>query len=464
MDLLVKATPQVDELRMIGNKKHNIYNPGRQLDSFYPGPDHSTIDEVEACARVGSNIQDLPAARYGAQSQVSIKNQNLVGKFYCTVFLPVPAGTGKESAVLPRGWGYRLCEEIECQVGNSEQKRISWPQVFHTIFGQSSTSDEFGNYLECGGQQILGKNYTGIDFAPWNIVNGYFVATMLLPIMSSDFCTGEDEKLYFDVSCLNQPVNIKIKFSDYQSIFGNSYTPPANEQNFIAKIFYREMAFTDSAMSLRSNLSTSSKLLSYPSFEVSPGAGPKIVTASSGNPQVTIDIQGFFNKDILSMAVSFHLLEEQDVTPSLMPCNPFNTIPVTDIELSFGGSTIFKAPGDSYKLIQQESSTSPVYMTNTVAFAYGGGIYYYAPVRGYVIFFDFSRLRAICSKNHLPNTTKFSSQVIQLKATIPSKYYYMSQLNTVQQVSCFDKPIIVHYSHYYPQLTIIDSTGTATIV
>jgi hypothetical protein len=466
IEVLSSAPPQDNRIRLNG-KKTGMLNPGRIANTVYPNVDENKMDYISINHKVGVNEQYVPSAQYGGGGSVYFPNTNLLGKFYLNIGLTVPAGTGYTQAVLPRNWEQRLVEQITLSPGANNQGEIAyhWENMFHTMVGQSSGAAELDFYCRQQGETILGTDFGTGGPPVWKIRDGKLWATMVLPILNSDWCTSTEERCYFDAGLLSSTIKLNIKFAQATAIFGNTYVPPVGEQTFVARIYYREGIFADPSESLRNVLkSKPNGVVSYPGFYYSPGNGTQVVSPTVGAPTQIINLQGFLNSDLYSMAFSFHL--QSDIAPSAAnsPACPFNTLPIYNIDLKYAGQSVYKVPDVGYELVQQESSILPVYLQNNYAQIAAGPSYRYGPTQNYVLFIDFSRLRAICGNRHtMPNTSRIYNQTLTLEVTFPRYFYYVDAGGTTRSVEIFGNTVLMYQTQYYPQLTVIDSVGTATI-
>jgi hypothetical protein len=296
-------------------------------------------------------------------------------------------------------------------------------------------------------------------------LNDRFTADIILDLPWSNYCQAENDKLYFDTSLLTSPITINITFGPYTSIWGQTYVPPSTQ--FSAKVFYRQIELTNRNQSLRNTLySQPESVISYPSVYRQVFPTNFVVPASEDTP-IMINLMSFLGADLLSMTFSAHLDTDLNTSSGTAgaPVNPWSCLDIYDVSLMFGGDVIYNAPGYSWRLIQQESNVSSVYLTNTYANQSGGTGPNVAGAKfSHVLQIDMSRLRQMCNSYKFFNTIRLPKQVLQLAFKLkPGIYWTAGNATPYSKTLAPGAACTLFSTYYYPQVTEVNSTGSVNI-
>lgn len=436
--------------------------PGNQYDSLYYNSESSRVEMIENVCTVGKYMVSLNAPSYGGSSNVTFPNINFLGPVILHFELPIPDFTANPKATLCQMWGLALINSVELLIGNSNigSQRIDRTAMFHSFYSSVQTADELLYDMNAGGYFINStvKAQSGDSIA----VGGVYCADIILDLPWSNYCQGHDGKLYFDTSMLTSPITLQITLNNANSIWGGTYTPPSN--NFTAQLFYRQIELTNRAQSLRNTLfATKESVISYPSVY-----RQSYLTQFTIPPdeftQVSLNLQSFLNADLLTICLSAHLATDLLNTGVNNPVNPFSPLEIYDIQLLFGGDTVYNAPKYSYKLINQESNVGAVYLTNTYS-QYDGSAIRTGTKQSHVLQINMSRLSQMCNQGQYSsffNTIRLPKQVLQLNFKMKTTQYW-SEGSTLRSLDISGAPATLLTTYFYPQITEINSSGSVNI-
>jgi hypothetical protein len=440
--------------------------PGHKYDSLYYNSENSKVEIVENVATFGKYKINLSSPTYGGTSSITFPNMNFLGKTYLHVEIPVPA-TFVNHITLCGGFALALINNIEILIGNANisSQRLDRISMFHSLVASKQTADDLKFDIDAAG------NLVATDFAPstastGRIINGKYVADVVIDLPWSNYCQAGSDKLYFDTSILTAPVTLNISFNQANAIWGTTYDAPVSP--FSASLFYRQLELTDRNDSLRNKLfSSPSGVISYPSL-YRQSFQQKFVAVTDPDLN-TFDLTSFLNSDLFAISISVHL--EQDWLPTVgsqatnpTPANPWNSLPIHDVNLKFGGDPIYIAPGYVNELCNQESNISAVYLPNTLVYN-NAGTFVVSATKNFVTFINMTRINPYCYNDGVmgfPNTIKLPKQVLQLSFGMPAVQESFSGTTRNTRVltgaSC-----LLNCTYYYPQVTEVNSTGSVNI-
>ena len=474
------------------------YAPGRKYDDLYYNNQNSKVQLIEAVATFGKYQINLPGANYNTTTPITFPNLNFIGKTYINFRIRKPTTFASNSYVLTNGWGLALINSVEMLIGNSNigSQRIDRTSMYHSMVASAQVAEGLKYNFDTAGDHIAGFNFVNDAQANYITINQecdavgaqFLSCNVILDLPFSNYCGAEGDKLYFDTSLLTAPITLNITLNGPNTIWGTN-VPVFGSSDFTATLFYRQVELTNRNQSLRATLfSAPGAAVSYPSLyrqsfvqRFTPGIVGDLTSGAFSSPQ--FDLTSFLNSDLLGMSISLHLLN--DVNPTITAggdtyANPWHSLPFFAPFLTFGGEPIYKAPGYSWRLCNQESCISAVYYDNAVDSAVSNCIDQYTtgptPIsvagpltmasRDYVLFIDFSRLRAFCNNSgelNFPNTIRLPKQVLQLTMNMPPYETLLNGNSAFMHRKIAGQPCLLNAVYYYPQVTEVNSTGSVNI-
>lgn len=446
--------------------------PGERYDSLYYNKKSSAVELIENTATLGKFQVKLSNSTYGGTSPVTFPNLNYIGKCYLHIEIPVPNWTPTSQAVLCKGWGLALLNRIDLLIGNANISSQFLDRIcmFHSLCSAKQTEDDLDFDLLMGGMAAFttGQNQ-------FEVINGKYTADIILDMPWSNYCQQDESKLYFDTSLLTAPITLNISFNQPNSIWGDTYDPIAANQQPTATLFYRQLELTNRNQSLRNSLfSAPGSVISYPSnfrqsFTVPFSVADQSVPMGPGSYYDVgpLNLMSFLNADLLGMTLSVHLQNElfpptAGAPTGLHPAQPWNCLPIIDIQILFGGEPVYVAPGFSHRLISQEPTISNVCLNNTIIDTTAAPSFTQkvGSLRSYITFIDMSRLRAFCNTSTFFNTIKLPQQVLQISFKLATQYATTQADGIVKNIT---GPLVLHACYFYPQVLEVNSTGSVNI-
>lgn len=372
---------------------------GTKYNDLYYSQANSSISLLE-CTFGWQNVISLPSIQFGSSSQVNIPIDQFIGDVILHLRLP----DVQLNETLCRGWGYSILQSIGWTLGNSNSTQIVLQEdaIFQTIMSQISDPEKRLEMMRLAGEETLAPTGDYID------------AYVLLPLPMSTAC---GDKLPIDSTMLQSNITLNIQFkSNPICIYGGSATHPTS---FVrSECLLRQGKLSNQAASVRSLMIANPQLkYAYPfihsQYYVSPVfTGKKESTSYQG---CTVEMNAFSNADLVG--VSFYVVKDTDKNPTggNSP-NPYNTEEISNILVSFNGSTLFNLPAKSYKLTNMMSGPqSASYYGNSIIKAGTTAPFISNPKNCYMVFLDFARERSACMPSHFFNVFRMPNQILRVQ-------------------------------------------------
>jgi hypothetical protein len=326
------------------NVAPNLDSLGSQKDNLYyraDGPDGVQMVEIESQSNLGKYRKSLTSRSFSSVGEVLLPNLDFVGNTF--IHLKIPQ-LDKDYALCDN-WGSAIISSINYQLGSSNISLVE--RQGHTMWQQNfvacETKEKRDRWRRLGGEQVTAVAKTGDHEA---------ILQLSLP-----FSTIRNAmKKSYDTSLLSSPVLIQIHFKPITAILSVStgidagtLPQPLPTQFSTADIIVRQDVLTNKAESMRNTLMSGENLFSpYPYVHALSGT-TRTFDAVVGQP-VTMDMSGFLNSDLLG--ILFHIVPTaylnsviDTTTPgNNRPANPWSTLRVRDIKLTFNGSILHDMP------------------------------------------------------------------------------------------------------------------------
>lgn len=385
--------------QFVSQKRVSLNAPGVKKNTLYYDQSESTVSEVESNTVIGRFEQSLTSLAFGSSSQIIIPNQDFINQ--CILVVTLPDLTADQT--LCHGWLFGLIREINYSFGqaNVSQLRLSGKSLLQTIMRECETQEKRSELLRLAGESLTAQNTRPIT------------ATIVLPLPWSSVVA--DNKKPFDSSILSNPVQIQITLNSNTSIYGG--TDPLPTALSSASVYMRQTVLADRSNSIKMDLlNNPSMIYSYPfNHRQSPSSKFNLVSGSVNNVELT----EFLESDLLNILFSVQYTVDQVKAGAIAP-NPNNTLICTDIELLYNGQTVYKAPGQTARLINMlwdegSSGAEDARIDRTVA------PYTSQQVTSYFYQIPFADVKAMIYDGQFCNTGRFSSQTMVLRFT-PRNY------------------------------------------
>lgn len=386
----MKMEREYDEY--LSNKMPALNNPGTRLSLLYPSRANSSIELVESMC-YWNNKFSLTSLSFGSSNQVFLPNGDFVG--LCMLRLRLPLTVTNQS--LCRGWGLNMIKQIRYVFGSnsSTPTLITKEAIWHCLMAQCKSIEKKSQMLTLCGDEYLGIPPTIIgEDVP------VIEAFVPLPLPFSTVC----EHYMFDSSISAQPISIIIDFeSNSRAIYGGVATPPTAFAQ--AELLVRTQLLADRSKSLRNAMAMDPELkYQFPycmplGYNIAQFTG---VRESDGG-SVNLQLNQFQNADLIGIVFSVRQLTDVFPTGNSTP-NPFHVDAITNIVLSYNGSSIIQWPGKAYR-------AASAYMENQEGSSYQGSYvlagsvspFSSSPKDEYLIYFDFTQFRGACMPEHMFN-------------------------------------------------------------
>ena len=420
---------------IVTNKRVILNSPGENISDIYYRDQDTRVTDVETMAIQGRFTQSL-ILNWGATSNIQIANS---GNILHQCFLHIKLPPLQVNEFINRGFLYNCIESLTWTLGSSTQSQLRYDQK--TIFQSAMlmmNSDEYRSMaLVVAGDQHVSSTTDPIE------------GSLILPLPWSSLRAAEDSsKKGIDTGLLNTQINIQITLSSASKIYGGSATHPTGPLE--CYLFTREEVLSNKAVSIRSDLfSNSQNMYSYP-FIHRQSTTPK--TIMSEVPSV-ISLAEYLESDLQCIAFTAHLVEDQSNLGDLAP-NVLLPLHCSEIELLYNGQTVYKAPGNSSRLVQSlydggasSFKHSRIRRTSTISGA---------PSDEMDAYIQYIPIASMFQKNadyesKYSNSPRFSNQTMQLKINVHNPPTVIGS-----------QEVVVHFTNFYSAVAEL-SSGISTI-
>lgn len=393
---------EATDMAFLRSKRALLANPGIRLDDVYYSAMNTTVELAEVTYNFGRFNQSLSNSQFGGQSQIIIPNSSLVSTVY--LYLQAPALVANQT--LPRGWGYAALASINFLLGSSNVSlvQLSGQNVLQVLLAQCDTDSKRSDLIRYGGEETFGPT----AFFP--------ECCLVLPFPWSSI-NGEYAKKPYDSRMLENPITLQIAFNQSDRIYGGSGVRPVGFTQ--ARVMVKQGDFAQPSQSLSTALKMRPDMhYCYPFTYQQVGQVANFV-ASAGAP-VSVNLLGFINGDLVGITVSVSLQSDLTPTGGNTP-NPFNYLPLQDVQLAFNGQIMYFAPGVvSYKLFATDGELTSGKFSGSIVAPGAVAPFTSTPVDSYLLYIDFSRCRSASYEDHYPNVWRIGTNTLVLTFILPS--------------------------------------------
>jgi hypothetical protein len=342
----------------------------------------------------------LPSVQFGSSSQINIPIDQFIGDTVLHLRLP----DTQTNETLCRGWGYRILQSLGFTMGNSNTTQIVLQNesIFQTVMAQISDPMKRLEVMRLAGEEILAPTGDYID------------AYVLLPLPMSTMC---GDKLPIDSTMLQSNITINIIFNQNPNcIYGGSATHVTAFSR--AECMLKQGKLSNQAASVRSLMIAQPALqYSYPWIYTQHFVSAAFTGKTEGTTYqgCQVDLNSFANADLVG--VCFYVVKATDRNPTggNSP-NPFNADDISNVLVSFNGSTLFNLPAKSYRLTNMLSGPqSASYYSNSIISAGTTAPFISTPKDNYMVYLDFSRERSSCVPGHFFNVFRMPNQILRVQ-------------------------------------------------
>lgn len=384
-------------MSFLSTQRVDLDSPGYAKNDIYYDTKEIVVQDCELNTTIGRFNQSLTSLQFGSTSQIIIPNTDMVYEVYLHMTLPAVI----LDQTITTGWCYDIIREISFTFGQSNVSnlRLSGKSIRQLNVMSSATREKATEMVTVLGGEGH-RAVTGV------IPEG----TICIPLPWSNM--SGDKKKPFDMSLLNNPVQLQITLNDGTSIYGGQAAsfPTALSS---ASVFMRTGTLSDKSNSIRQELMNNSSLMyEYPFYhKVSPS--PKYGLVTDTTTVNRVELLEFIESDLQTIIFSVHDTPQQKKTVAgLSGPSPGVSLECFDINLEYNGQTIFSCPGNSARLIPMawDAGASGV-IDNYLA---PDALYTNIPHTSYAYMIPFGSMKNINFYDKFDNTSRFSSQTLQL--------------------------------------------------
>lgn len=378
------------------NKNVLLSSPGMKFNDLYYSSANSSVSMVE-CSFKYPRVQTLTSKDFGSNSTIYFDRQNFIGDVILHLRLPEVVN----NQTLCRSWGIAAIDYISWQLGssNSTAIQLQGSSLVQVLAAECKSAEKRYEALNLAGEEQLLPGGGATD------------AYILIPLPFSSYC---DDTLPFDTNMLQNNISMTIQFKqDPRCIYGGSATPVNSFS--VAEVLYRQGVLSDKSKSLSNALIMNPDLkYNVPFIHKQSYQSPPFTGVIDGSGLCEVQLNQFANADLTCITVGVLLNSDLYPTGNNSP-RPFNYDPISNVQLRWGGELIANFPSKIYRLTNmlakhQDSAAIPI--SNIGAGAVSP--FTSQSKNAYMVVFDFSLMRSVCTQSHFYNTERLTNQTLSL--------------------------------------------------
>lgn len=384
--------------QFLSSTRTDLDSPGNVKNDVYYDTAQIVVQDCELNTHIGRYQQTLTSLNFGATSQITIPNCNIVHEIF--LYLKLPPIVANQT--LSSGWGYDAIRSIEYTWGQSNVSslRLSGKSIMQLALMSCETKEKRSEVVK-----VIGGEPHNADTGSSEVD-----ACLILPFPWSN-AQGVGKSKGFDTSLLNNPITLQITMNTADKIgFGGSATLPTAFTE--AYVFLRESEFADRSNSIKMDLMRNPSLMYQMPFYHKTSPSPKTGIVLDGVTENRISLREFIESDLYNIVFSVHNTNLQTATGSNAP-SPGQCCELVDIELLYNGQHVYRTPGLSGRLIGSlfdsgatgvnDALTTQVSPWNSVSHT------------SYVYNIPFGTMKNINFEYKYDNTGRYSSQDMELR-------------------------------------------------
>jgi hypothetical protein len=372
---------------------------------LYYSEENSSTASVETTFNQ-QNVLSLASLSFNGTSNVYIP----IDQFLSSVVLHLKLPNIVANQAISRGWGYSMIQSIGWTLGASNSTTIfmDGASVLQAVLAQCDTAEKKSELLRLGGEEYLSP------YIPPAGASDDLEAYVFLPLPFSSLCGH----LPLDTTLLSNNISLVIQFKSAAAIYGGSAVRPSAFT--AAEIMLRQGKLSNQNSSIKDvMISDPSLMYAYPFIFTQSFNGGQVVGSSVQSSPCRAVLNTFLNADLLGIALT--VVKASDISPSANSTpNPTNFADLSNVLVTFNGTTLFRYPGKSYKLANMAvGKQGPGYMHGSVIAPGASSPFASTPVDAYQLYLDFSFERGACLHDHLQNVWRLPNQQIQVEFNTP---------------------------------------------
>lgn len=404
---------KVDEI--LSRKAPLMSNPGSVVASnLYYDANSVAVVAAECVSNYGRYSQSLTTLQLGSAGNFTIPNASFLSGLY--VYAEIPALPA--NVFLPRGWLLNSISNISFILGSSNVSQIQVNGATHAaqLFLAAETAEKRNEIMRLAGDEAGGA----APQAPGTINRAY----MQLQLPWSRICALM-KKLPFDTTLLSSPIIIQIQLkqaADFYTGSGIAAAPPA----FLSyRVYANQIDLMDKELSLALPLMRDPSLMySYP-FTFIQSSVQNFNGSISSSAPVNLILTGLVNADLVGISLA---VVRSDRTSGgatgAQPLAPFAYERIQNVLLQYNGLTLYDAPGQMYRLYDEQDLLGSGVLPYSVVTAGGAGPYVTTPVDAYILFIPFTRVRNTSFVDMFQNSFRIANNVLNLSFITPEAVPY----------------------------------------
>ena len=287
----------------------------------------------------------IPPTSLPGSASFSVQNIGLNAQAVLRFRVAIPSGVAA-----PKAWGAMLIQSIEVRIGGSPQYQFSGESNFLRVMKEAETVTKRDWLLDCMGPALTDNH----DFA--GTTPGVGIYEALVPIhLPSSTVKSLSDKLPLDLSLVTgTSYSIQVMFKPGASVFtSNGATTGALVPTALrdGQLLLRNQQFHSASESLRDYyFQHPDKFYSYPFVAMQSPASVAFTGSTDLGAPATFNLSSFKAGNCLG--ISMYIVKSSDLTnTSSSPYNPYNAVPVDDLQLYLNGSPIQRFRGKSWRLL-----------------------------------------------------------------------------------------------------------------
>jgi hypothetical protein len=402
---------KVDEI--LSRKAPLMSNPGSVVaNNLYYDANSVAVVAAECVSNYGRYTQSLTTLQLGSAGNITIPNASFLSGLYIYAEIgALPANT-----FLPRGWLLNSIANVSFILGSSNVSQVQVNGATHAsqMLLSCETAEKRNEVLRLAGDEAQGPQ------APGTINRAYMQLQLPWSRIGSMM-----KKLPFDTTLLSSPIIIQIQLKQPTDFYTGSGAASAPTQFQAYRAYANQIDLMDKELSLALPLMRDPSLMySYP-FTFIQSSVQTFQGSANPSAPVNLILTGLVNADLVG--ISLAVLRSDRASGGLggtQPLSPFAYERVQNVLLQYNGLTLYDAPGQMYRLYDQQDLPGSGVVPYSVISAGGAGPYVTTPADAYIIFIPFTRIRNTQFVDMFQNSFRIANNVLNLSFITPEAVPY----------------------------------------
>lgn len=404
--------------RVLSTKPALMSSPGAVYSQLYVQEENASVEWLENTGN-WSNTLGLSSKSFGSSSQIMLPND----QFLSHVVLRLQLKPLRPGEMVPQGWGLAALQSTSWIMGASSATSIvlQGDSIAQLLLSQASTAEARLELLELAGQAMDGSV----------LIDGNAQVPEALIVLPLPFSGFSDHIKPVDSTMITNNISINVIFNQAGAFYGGATAAATPQTEFaVAEVLLHQFKLGDQSASIRSKMIADANVIyNLPVVHAQSFTSPAFTGSNVAAAPCDVLLQSFANADLLGIV--FHVIELENKVPAAGkgPRNPFLLDDISNIEVSFNGTTLFRLPGKSHHLTSMLTQTDGAASYGYTKYDYVDDAKGYAVAPGgqvkcYPIHLDFTQQRAAFQHEHMNNTWRIPNQSIQLRFNTTKNVQY----------------------------------------